>query len=326
MLGRKVDAKWVALGAAVALSGCGGSASGDTDTDGDTDTESTTTGDSDTLPPSGSSASQGSMSDTTSSTGEPTSTTLDPATTEEPTTDEPTTMASQTDSESETGDGTGCCEAHSDPSCDEGDVAVCVCDELPECCVFGWDEACVERAMGTCEATCEGDETTGETEGEAESAGMECDETVQLEFDYEDAELSGSWQITTSQSGEGEIIFIPQPQSDGAVDFAVDVPCDDTWYFWVRGFDNGQGDSYLVTLDAEPDPAAVFELDCTPGGGGYLWQQLNWRDPENGGPCDYVEDPWTADWTAGTHGIQFSFRESRAISRVIVTNDEAFVP
>ncbi|MCR9159968.1 MAG: hypothetical protein ACE37F_32495 [Nannocystaceae bacterium] len=40
----------------------------------------------------------------------------------------------------------------------------------------------------------------------------------------------------------------------------------------------------------------------------------------------YVEDPWTPTWEAGTHTIEFSYRESLAMGRILITNDPAFVP
>jgi hypothetical protein len=49
--------------------------------------------------------------------------------------------------------GTNCCELHDGIGCDEAAVQACVCDEAPECCTFGWDDLCVDRALA-CDATC----------------------------------------------------------------------------------------------------------------------------------------------------------------------------
>ncbi|MFY0534373.1 hypothetical protein [Nannocystis pusilla] len=51
--------------------------------------------------------------------------------------------------------GTGCCEEHDSPSCDDAAVSECVCAEDPFCCEFGWDGQCVAEVetfgCGMCE-------------------------------------------------------------------------------------------------------------------------------------------------------------------------------
>jgi hypothetical protein len=44
------------------------------------------------------------------------------------------------------------------------------------------------------------------------------------------------------------------------------------------------------------------------------------------GPCEYVENPWAPDWMAGVHQIEFSFREATAMGRILITNDQDYVP
>lgn len=218
--------------------------------------------------------------------------------------------------------GDGCCDVHGGPSCDEPDVAVCVCGEIPECCVFDWDQPCVDLAMGRCAATCEG----GTGEPTTSGVSNACDELLTVEVSAADAVLTGDWELGESQVGEGTIALVTPPNTDGTVTFAADIPCDDTWRVWVRAVNFGSADSFFVRLDGEPagDPEA-FVMDCGPGGNGYLWRELNRLDPK-GGACDYADNPWQQQWQQGTHEVEFSFREGRAVSRLIFTNDPDFTP
>jgi hypothetical protein len=195
-------------------------------------------------------------------------------------------------------------------------VEACVCARDAACCVFGWDGVCAENAQTACEATCMGVETEG---------AMVCDGPVYLELDADDAALSGSWETAVSQMGEGTVLFLPDPAVDGAVRFAPEIPCTDTYFVWVRFLDNGASDSFYVTLDEEPDPPGIFQGDCTNSGSSYIWRVLN-RGEEGGAACRYVEDPWTTSWVPGAHAITFSFRDARALSRIVVTNDPAYSP
>jgi hypothetical protein len=309
---------------AVLLSACGGvSACGgrqlEADTDGGTGTSSSG-GATD-----GVSASESvSVSVSTTITTDPSDTTADPTTltTDPATTDPDSTGAPETTG----GDSESCCEAHANPGCEEEAVAICVCKASPECCVFEWAPNCVELATGDCAATCMGPgESTGGESSTGEVGGA-CDEVVQLEYLAEDAVLDG-WELVESALGEGTVaaVIFDMGPPGGTVTWDIDIPCDDDWHIWVRGRNAGQNDSYFARQDGGPDPAPIFELDCL-GGDDYLWRELNWRDPENGGPCEYVEDPWLAAWEAGIHQFQLEYRESRGVARIIVTNDDAFVP
>jgi hypothetical protein len=299
--------------ACLALAACpssnGGGGNGETDTDG----EDTTGG------PGGNT-----LPVTMTSTGSSTTTT-DPATTDMTM----STSASDSMSSSSTGEpgGSGCCEPHGGPGCNEPDVQTCVCKTLPECCVFEWDQPCVDAAMMDCDATCMAVDT-------GDTGTADC-ELQQIELGaVADASLSGGWMAVNSTiKGGQEVAAISMGDTSGSVLFTVPIPCMDTWYVWVRFLDAGGADSYFVTLDAEPDPPAIFEGDCTQepfGTPEYGWRLLNWRDnsdPMNpGNPCEYLEDPWTADWDMGDHTVEFTFREAYALSRILVTNDPDFVP
>ncbi len=300
---------------AMILTACGGRQL-DATSDGDTDGSSS----SDTA----SSTVSVTLGTTEAPTTDPTTGVLD---TGDVTTDVDPDSGSSTDAPSTTGNASeSCCEVHPSPGCEEPDVAACVCEASPECCVFEWAANCVELATTTCEATCMGaSETSGE--GSTGEPVVDCEDAFQLEYSAEDAALDG-WELVESAfPGEGTVagIILDQGEPEGTVTWDVEVPCNDEWHIWVRGRNSGSNDSYFAQLDGGPDPAPIFDLDCG-GGNDYRWRELNWRDPIDGGFCEYVEDPWIATWEAGTHQVQLGYRESPAVSRIIVTNDDAFVP
>ena len=260
--------------------------------------------------------------------------TTDPATTDPVTTDPVTTDPATTDVDSSgnpetTGSPTeSCCESHRTPSCEEEDVAACVCKASAECCVFEWADNCVEIAMGDCGATCEGPSESSGDESSTGEPSAACDEIVEIELLADAATLDGFELIESMFVEEGTvaaIIFDGMNQPMGTVTWDIDIPCNDDWHIWVRGRNLGEQDSFFARQDGGPDPAPIFELDCG-GGNDYMWRELNWRDPEMGMPCEYVQDPWIAQWDAGPHQFQLEYRESPAVARIVVTNDDAFVP
>jgi hypothetical protein len=236
--------------------------------------------------------------------------------------DNPTTTLDDTT----TGAGSdSCCEVHESAGCNEEGVVDCVCAQEAFCCAFEWDQNCVDLAMSKCMATCEGPGTTTDEPGTTTTgAGSECVDLIQIEMLPSEATYSGDWTLGMSMVGEGEI-SVNQMGGPGTFLYEPDIPCDDTWYIWARAFDNGSEDSYFATLDGMPMPEAIFEGDCTGGGGGYVWAPLNWRD-QAAGPCEYVENPWAPEWTTGLHQIEFSFREAAAMGRIVITNDENYIP
>jgi len=240
------------------------------------------------------------------------------------TTGPPNTTGEDTSTTGPAGD--TCCEVHEGPGCDQPDVVDCVCAIEASCCAFEWNQDCVDLAVGDCNATCDEPGTTGDPETTT-GVGNECEDIVEIEMLPSEAIHSGAWELGMSGIGEGEISVIPNPMfgTDGTILYEPDLPCDDTWYIWVRGLNFGTDDSYFATLDGMPMPSAIFEADCEFGGGGYTWAALNWRDPADPS-CTYVEDPWTPTWTAGIHAIEFGYREINAMGRIVITNDPAFVP
>jgi hypothetical protein len=158
------------------------------------------------------------------------------------------------------------------------------------------------------------------------NAEGDCTAPITFEMVPSDATLSGAWRLDISGSGEGEIVRIDLAMGiEGSILFEPTIPCRDTWYIWVRAFDTGTDDSYFATIDGVPTPPALFEADCTGDGAGYLWVALNWRD-SMGAPCTYVEDPWAPSWAPGAHTIEFQFRESQAMGRILLTNDASYLP
>ncbi len=67
--------------------------------------------------------------------------------------------------------GSGCCEPHAGPGCDESAVQECVCDQNAACCGFDWSQECVDVAQGSCAATCEPDATTSGSGSDSTSGG-----------------------------------------------------------------------------------------------------------------------------------------------------------
>ncbi len=181
-----------------------------------------------------------------------------------------------------------------------------------------------------------GSTTTGaaSTTGAGSTTGgvQTCQGFHEIVLTAEDASLSGDWKLVMSQQGEGKIARIPLSvwNPEGEVAWQVEVPCDDTWHIFVRGYDWQDEDSYFAQVDGAPNPEAIMELDCTGdpqnGNGVYRWREMNWR-AQGEDVCNYVEDPWTFDWAAGSsHDVVFSFRESRALARIVVTNDPNWQP
>ncbi|MEM6293215.1 MAG: hypothetical protein AAGA54_18215 [Myxococcota bacterium] len=321
---RRLRWTWgLAFASVLALPACDSDAgAGDTDTDSDGG-ESSTGGDGadPTGSPSGGDASAGSNSGSTdpgTTTGDADTTTGDSASRGDDAT---------TDGDADGGlpDGTGCCDAHAGPGCDEPEPQQCVCEASPDCCVFDWSEACADIAQSRCGATCESEDTTaGETEDDTGPVDAACDRVEVIELDATSADLSGNWVESTSMVGEGQIAVL-EGGTAGEVSFDIDVPCDDQWFIWVRYFEQGSDDSYYATVDGEPNPAGVFEGDCTQGGQGYGWRPLNYRT-EDDPLCEYVEDPWAPEWDTGAHNVTFSYRESVALARIVVTNDPDYTP
>lgn len=276
---------------------------------------------------SGSSGSSG-------STGNPSPTNPNPTNPNPNPTPDPDTTAGTTSGSTTGPDPTGgpgsCCEASEMPGCDDPAIVDCVCELEPQCCAFGWGAGCVSLAQNDCDAVCDDPGTsTGEPTTGSSSTGVpgaDCDDVMQIEMMPDQAIYSGAWELGMSGLGEGQISVIGfGGNTDGSFIYEVDIPCNDTWYIWARYFDDGADDSYLAMLDGEPMPPAIFEGSCNGAGNGYDWARLNWRD-QGDGPCVYIEDPWAPQWDAGLHQIEFSYRESPAMGRILLINDPDFVP
>jgi len=241
-----------------------------------------------------------------------------------------TSVDTGTDPGTETGAGsssdggsedTNCCTPHGTPECNEPDVIACVCAVQASCCVFDWDGVCADLAQNDCEAECISDTGSG-----SDGTGDACDRLVVLEVPVEDAQLDGGWNLMMSMQGEGMIAVMTGGRGD--ITYSVDAPCDDTWHVWVRWYeDGGAQNSFFAAVDGAPDPAAIFEHSCpTAGfGQGWTWSEMTWRDPD-APTCQYVEDPWTFDWSAGPHELVYGFREAVAMARITLTNDPNFTP
>ena len=219
-------------------------------------------------------------------------------------------------------DTASCCEVHNRSRCDQPDVTACVCQSQAVCCVFDWDQTCVDLAEGKCAARCD-DSGTG-------APDVACDRLITFEIEPLDATPSGAWEHGMSGIGEGDIVRIPlgSDETDGSILWDVDIPCADTWFIWARALNNNDEDSYFARVDGDPmaPEQAIFEGDCSSRTvTEYQWTRLNWRDPD-APACTYVEDPWAPRWSTGGHQVEFTYRESSAMGRMLFTNDPKLVP
>jgi len=178
------------------------------------------------------------------------------------------------------------------------------------------------------ESSSSADDSTS-TGGESSSTGGNaCAGTMKISIPTTEAQLSGDWDVVMSMAGEGMILQVPNNNDTaGTVVFNVDIPCDDTWTIWARMLNYQNQDSSFVQLDGQPNPGAVNAIDCNdflPNLASWNWRKLNRRDPQD--DCEFLEDPWTADWLTGPHAITFLFRDSQSLGRVFLTNDANYVP
>jgi hypothetical protein len=159
--------------------------------------------------------------------------------------------------------------------------------------------------------------TTGDGDPDSVCVG---DSFIEIDIIEDAAEIVG-WVPTMSMIGEGTVLAWDNENTNAYVTWSLDIPCDDTWHVWVRAIDQSNNDSFFASVDGQPQPPAIFEIDCTsgPNQATYTWRELNWR--QQGTPaCEYLHDPWVQEWTQGVHSLRLSYRESYAISRVWLTN------
>ena len=131
-----------------------------------------------------------------------------------------------------------------------------------------------------------------------------------------------------SEYREGMVLVLTWPyDAEGSyATWNIDVPCGDTWHVWVRAMVSNSSRSFFATVDGQPNPAPIFEMNCDPPNfSAYEWRELNWRAP-NSPSCQYVEDPWLQDWTKGVHEFTLTYRDSTAISKLWITNTNQAPP
>jgi len=193
-----------------------------------------------------------------------------------------------------------------------------------ECTQGGACDPGLECLGGICTTP---DATATDTTTDTTGANTACAMDVSFEILAVDATEANGWDPVMSMLGEGMIMAWDQQNDAASIAWDIDVPCDDTWHVWVRGVDQGQADSYFATVDGEPNPAAIFELDCTnaPNQATYVWKELNYRDQADPG-CTYLLDPWTQDWLTGIHSFALTYRESGAVSKLWITNTDLTPP
>ncbi|MFV8750676.1 hypothetical protein ACNOYE_08990 [Nannocystaceae bacterium ST9] len=196
-----------------------------------------------------------------------------------------------------------------------------------ECTGGGGCDPGLECVGGLCEMpvddTSSSTDTTSTSTDTTTGMGTACEMDVSFEVLAIDAALFDGWDPVMSMLGEGMVMAWDQQTQDATIGWDLDIPCDDTWHIWVRGIDQGQADSYFASVDGQPDPPPIFELDCTqgPNQGTYVWKELNYRDPADPA-CTYMFDPWTQDWLTGIHQFSLVYRESGAVSKLWITNTD----
>ncbi len=202
-----------------------------------------------------------------------------------------------------------------DESDDESDE---IGNDQGESSESGTDDSDTSTSESTTEDPTTDTDTTTETTDTGNGACEQPHSFLLYAADY--AEATG-WVLGESTLEPNDVLFIPQDVDEGTVTFDIDIPCEDTWHIWVRAIEQQEYDSFYARVDEEPNPAAIFELDCTMGpmDATYEWKELNYREQGANG-CTYVADPWTQEWSAGIHTLELGYRESWAISRVWISN------
>jgi hypothetical protein len=113
---------------------------------------------------------------------------------------------------------------------------------------------------------------------------------------------------------------------DNPITVALDIPCDDTWHIFVRGWDEDNSDSFYAQLDGVPADETdwIFDFDCTAQSNGWTWQHLNER---LNGNCDTsAGNDYDPVLVTGVHQLNLFDREDADMSRLWITNDPAGTP
>lgn len=194
-------------------------------------------------------------------------------------------------------------------------------------------------------ATTTGDEATGDpgttttepmtTDGTTTGAPAVCPgPIVQVYALVEDAEVEFPMVEEMSSMGEGQIASSGVPEL-GAVEFAVDIPCQGDFRVWGRVFDGDPGvhqfndpDSYYARVDGGPEIEWFYGCQTEQDPKPWAWHRVRGVDGNSCG--DQFE--WTLPLAPGTHYFRFRNKEGQngsvraAIARILVTNDFALVP
>ena len=195
-------------------------------------------------------------------------------------------------------------------------------------------ESTTESTSSTSESTSESttsestsESTTTESTSESTTGSSACESEMSFLIPAVNYASAYGWQPYMSMLGEGMVLDLPDGVTEAVATYELDIPCDDTWHIWIRAIDYQQYDSLWVMVDDQPAEWAIFEVDCSDGpmDAAYKWNELNWR-LDGANPCQYVEDPWTQEWTAGIHTLALGYRDSYAISKIWFTNGNGTPP
>jgi hypothetical protein len=89
-----------------------------------------------------------------------------------------------------------------------------------------------------------------------------CDGTEVIEMLVEDAILTAPMDIQTSSMGEGEYCYTDTP-GEGLATWGVDIPCEGDWYVLGRVWQQGDSDSFYLTVG--PVEEIVWDLNQCQG-------------------------------------------------------------
>jgi hypothetical protein len=132
---------------------------------------------------------------------------------------------------------------------------------------------------------------------------------------------------------EEALVAISTVAEAGTVTFTIDLECDGVYSLWGRALDLEKGahpndpDSFYVQVDGGPESTWVYGCQTED-----LVENYNWlRVRAWGNNCMNPVDV-TPTLTAGSHTFRFRNREAgnqnevAALSRIVLTNDPAYVP
>ncbi len=177
--------------------------------------------------------------------------------------------------------------------------------------------------------------TTSTTTGEPETTGPPaCDNSFKQILRVKDAQVEAPMKAEMSMF-EDDIVAYSETAEMGSVTFTFDLPCSGPVAVWGRvldwypGANNGDPDSYYVSLDGQREIDWGYGCQTSGQMAAYFWVRV--YAGTFGQACN-LATPWMLDLDAGTHSIRLRNREAKngnaraAVARLLVTTDQGYVP